>query len=536
MRINNMKIRSQLVLFSLLGVGAALCIITVVCLSIFHQALMAQIKDAQDDHLRVFWELLKDKGTHFQIADGRIMADSYVLNDNNELPDKIKKLLGGAATIFMGDVRISTNIMKPEGGRATGTKLQGPAYETLFKEKKSYRGEADVLGAKYFTAYDPIKNDQGEIIGALFVGIKESDYFAPFYRLVILIIIIAVCILAGVGTLTYLVTRRLIAPLDHVVAAAGELAKGNLTTQVEVKAGNEIGELADSFNHMIKSVREMVAQINSTAGTLSVSSEQLRSTADDLYKGTQDLNSQTDQVVTAMTEVSQTNMDVAKNASSAADAAKNSSGTAVQGKSVIDATANSMEAISETVNGAATTIEELGKSSAQIGEIVAVINGIADQTNLLALNAAIEAARAGEQGRGFAVVADEVRKLAERTGQATQDIADRISAIQKAATESVEAMRKGAEEVTKGVDQAKEASMSLDSIVQVSSLSMDMVQRIAAATEQQSAASEQVTQNMTSISTITKQAAASTVSIKQSSDELAQQTAKLHEMTTWFKV
>ncbi len=536
MRINNMKIRTQLVIFSLLGVGAAVCVITVLCLSIFHQSLMQQVKESQDDHLKVFWSLLKDKGTHFRVADGKIMADSYVLNDNYELPDKFKELLGDAATVFMGDTRVSTNIMKPEGGRAIGTKLQGPAYDALFKQKTGYRGETLVLGEKYFTAYDPIKNDQGETIGALFVGFRVHDYFAPFYRLTTIIIILALLILGVVGTLTYLVTRRVFAPLDHVVAAAEELSKGVLTARVEIKAKNEIGTLAESFNRMIENVRGMITQINSTAGTLSVSSEQLKTTADDLYKGTQELNLQTDQVVTAMTQVSQTNMDVAKNASSAADAAKDSSGTAVQGKTVIDATTNSMEKISETVNVAATTIEELGKSSAQIGEIVSVINGIADQTNLLALNAAIEAARAGEQGRGFAVVADEVRKLAERTGQATKDIADRINSIQTAAAESVDAMRKGAGEVNKGVEQAKEASMSLGSIVQVSTVSMDMVQRIAAATEEQSAASEEVTQNMESISGITKRATASTVSIKQSSDELAQQTAKLREMTTWFKI
>lgn len=167
---------------------------------------------------------------------------------------------------------------------------------------------------------------------------------------------------------------------------------------------------------------------------------------------------------------------------------------------------------------------------------MAVINGIADQTNLLALNAAIEAARAGEQGRGFAVVADEVRKLAERTGQATRDIGQRITAIQQAANESVDAMKRGSDEVDKGVGLANEASNSLYSIVAASTNAMDMVQRIAAATEQQSAASEEVSQNMEHISEITKRSAESTKQITQSSADLAKLAVDLQEMMSWFKV
>jgi len=195
-----------------------------------------------------------------------------------------------------------------------------------------------------------------------------------------------------------------------------------------------------------------------------------------------------------------------------------------------------MAKIAQTVQQTATTIEELGKSSAQIGEIVSVINGIADQTNLLALNAAIEAARAGEQGRGFAVVADEVRKLAERTSKATKDIADRISGIQAAAVGAVEAVKRGSGEVENGVGLAREASAALDAIVQASTSAMDMVRRIAAASEEQSAASEEVTQNMGNISDITKRAAGSSDQIKASAADLAKLSAQLKDMTLFLRV
>jgi methyl-accepting chemotaxis protein len=348
------------------------------------------------------------------------------------------------------------------------------------------------------------------------------------------VVLSVVAAIAGIA-LSTLIIRSIMKSVLAVKKSAEEVAVGNLTHEVPVFSNDEIGEMAQSFQRMTTNLRRIVGEMNTTTNTLASSSEELSATSDDMSKGAQELSAQTEQVVTAMTEVSQTIMDMAKNASQAADASKNASETATKGKQIVDTTAADMTRIAETVQEAATTIEELGRSSAQIGEIVAVINSIADQTNLLALNAAIEAARAGEQGRGFAVVADEVRKLAERTSQATKDIGNRIAGIQQAASESVNAMKKGSDEVDKGVALAKEASASLDSIVAASSNAMDMVQRIAAATEQQSAASEEVSQNMEHIADITKRSSASTEQIKGSSAELAKLASGLQEMTAWFK-
>jgi methyl-accepting chemotaxis protein len=332
------------------------------------------------------------------------------------------------------------------------------------------------------------------------------------------------------------ITRSLTRPMDELVKATEKIANGDLNVSVNVTGKDELGMLAGSFNTMISNVRRVVEQINNATGTLAASSEELSATSEELSKGSHELATQTEQVVTAMTEVSQTIMDMAKNASQAADASKTTADTATKGKQVIETTAAGMASIAITVQGAASTIEELGRSSAQIGEIVATINGIADQTNLLALNAAIEAARAGEQGRGFAVVADEVRKLAERTSQATKDIGQRIKSIQQAAAESVDAMKKGSDEVDKGVGLANEASGSLNSIVTASSNATDMVQRIAAATEEQSAATEQVSQNMETISGITRQSAVSTEQIKSSAEGLAKLAVELKETASWFKM
>jgi len=178
-----MKNTTRFMLFNVLLVAVALATAAAMFLVEIHQESKGWAIREQEHHLKAFWELLRNKGQNFRTVDGKLLAGNYVVNGNFELPDKIHEIFGCTATIFMGDTRVSTNVRKSDDSRALETKLQGAARDAIFKEGKSYRGEALILGIPYLTAYDPIKNQKGEVIGALYVGIKESAYFATYEKL-----------------------------------------------------------------------------------------------------------------------------------------------------------------------------------------------------------------------------------------------------------------------------------------------------------------------------------------------------------------
>lgn len=362
-------------------------------------------------------------------------------------------------------------------------------------------------------------------------NITRAKYDSAF---VMILIITGIAVVLASFIAWYL-TRSIVRPLNEGVAAVDAFADGNMNRDIKVSGNNEISALLSGLQNMVLKLRAVIANVKISADNVATGSQLLSKTSDDLSNGSQELTTQFDQIVSAMTEVSQTITDVAKNALLAANASKKASDAASLGKEMVDTSAADMVQIACLIDQAAGTVEDLGKSSVMIGEIVEVINDIADQTNLLALNAAIEAARAGEQGRGFAVVADEVKKLAERTSQSTKVIAQRVNGIQAAAMESVNAIKRGSSEVEKGVCLAKEASSALDSIVAESAIAMNMVELIATATEQQSAASEEVTRNMENISHISKRSTGAAKQIKTSAADLSGLTIRLKEMISFFK-
>ncbi len=332
------------------------------------------------------------------------------------------------------------------------------------------------------------------------------------------------------------VYRSIARPLNQLVRVSDEVANGDLTCAISTHTGDEVGIVQSSMAKMVTNLREIVGKIRTSTGSLASSSEELSATATSLDKGSHEQTMQTEQSATAMTEMSQTTIDVAKNASDTADAAQRMKKIALQGKEAMDITARELIKFADMVKESAEKVESLGHKSTEINNIIILIKEIADQTNLLALNAAIEAARAGEQGRGFAVVADNVRQLAERTTVATDDIANTVRTMQTEVSESVNFMKEERNSIGRVLDHVKNTLKSIDEIATYVEQVADMVQRIAAATEEQSSTSEEVSHNMENIAAITRQLSSSIGEIKRASEDLSRLAAELNSMAGWFKV
>ncbi len=300
-----------------------------------------------------------------------------------------------------------------------------------------------------------------------------------------------------------IISRTIVRPILSATRVAREIADGDLSSkELMVRSKDEVGQLSTALNRMKGNLNKVIGKIQITSDRVGTSTVQLSAAATQIVSGTEVQTSQTMQVATAMEEMSATVMEVARNSQNASESAGSAQDVATKGGEVVRRTVEGMLTVSKTVQESAGTVEALGKSSEEIGAIISVINDIADQTNLLALNAAIEAARAGEQGRGFAVVADEVRKLAEKTTKATKEIADMIKTIQNDTKGAMESMERAATQVEEGVSLATEAGESLIEIVYSVEEASSMVRQIAVAAEEQSASSEEISVNVNNIANV----------------------------------
>jgi len=330
------------------------------------------------------------------------------------------------------------------------------------------------------------------------------------------------------------VTRSLTQPLRHAVVVAQRISSGHLDSEIAVAGKDEVGQLLQALAGMQAELRGTISEVAQSASDLSSAASRTAMGTDELISRAHSRSEATGATAAAVEQMTVSIGHVAEHAQEAAAIAGRSSELAREGEAIVRAASSEMNSIADSVQHGSRLVETLNRRSAQISSIVKVIKDIADQTNLLALNAAIEAARAGEQGRGFAVVADEVRKLAERTGTATSEIGSMIDAIQHETSTVVETMQAGGDKVVQGVKLADDAAAALEKIKAQALEAVESVNAIAAATREQQAASSDIARNVERIAQMTEESGASISDSAESARQLEQLASVLQARVARF--
>ncbi|PPA31925.1 methyl-accepting chemotaxis protein [Aeromonas jandaei] len=350
--------------------------------------------------------------------------------------------------------------------------------------------------------------------------------------------VLVILVILGVTLVaTVIVGNRVSKPLADAVLALNDIAngEGDLTQRLKVQSKDEIGQLASAFNRFVERIQSVVSQVGETSNHLFSAVDKLHHLSEHYDQQMHGHSRETDQVVTAVTEMSSTAQEVAASASNAASATSDAARESDAARGVVSTAINSINRLVGEVHTASGVIEQLAQETGKIGSVVEVIRGIAEQTNLLALNAAIEAARAGEQGRGFAVVADEVRSLAGRTQQSTKEINEMLQRLQGGVKQAVDVMQASEARSQETVQEASHIASSLDSMVMAVSTINDMNIQIATAAEEQHAVSEEINKNLVAIQQIVSELTSAAVESNSTTRDLANTGDKLRKLVSQFR-
>jgi methyl-accepting chemotaxis protein len=350
--------------------------------------------------------------------------------------------------------------------------------------------------------------------------------------------IVGVAVLAALATvlLAWLLTRSIVTPLNRAVAAAQTIASGNLTKTIEIDGKDEPARLLEALSAMQTNLRKTIEQIAGSATQLGAAAEELSAVTEEASRGLQQQNNEIEQAATAVNEMTAAVEEVARNAVSTSEASNQSTQAAREGRDQVVKTVDAIQTMTHDVQNTAQMIEGLAAQGRDIGKVLDVIRAIAEQTNLLALNAAIEAARAGEAGRGFAVVADEVRALAHRTAQSTQEIEKMVAGIQNGTGEAVESMQQSNQRTHSTLEMARAAGIALEQITQSIHQINERNLVIASASEEQAQVSREVDRNLVNIRDLATQSAAGANQTSAATHELSRLAVDLNAMVARFVI
>lgn len=407
------------------------------------------------------------------------------------------------------------------------------AFQNLVKAQTQLGLDLD-SGALGVMRINVEKSDQvvGQIVESTKLEVEKSVDQAQFIAIVVFVIS-GIIVLA----LVYFTSHSIIVPIERVYHTINDIRRNNdLSVMIEQTGNDEVTIMTSDFNSLIGDFKNLINEVNTALNTLNVATEHLSESTSATSSGMQEQLHEADMVATAATQMQATIQDISHNTEAAAKKAESTNLSAQQGRNEVDSTVKHIRDLSSSLGNASSVVSQLEKDGETIGSVLDVIRGIAEQTNLLALNAAIEAARAGEQGRGFAVVADEVRSLAQRTQESTSEIEGIINTLQQRTQEVVSIMHQCRSQGDESASQAIKAGDLLGAITEDVQTIMEMSTQIAVAIDEQSQVASEVNKNVVRIRDIAQDASEHAVNNAQTSEEVSEQARVLFAAIDKFKV
>jgi methyl-accepting chemotaxis protein len=472
---------------------------------------------------------LLDKG------EGRLPFDKlFSAAAKDENLREVKKDIKFEGSVI-GSVRIGISLdhVKQEV-QATKGRYQALIADSKSKVREVMQSQSKEIVSKLEASNQAIRQENKDLNSKAEETISNtSDGLVTSQVLVLFVTgLVALILVSG------FVLLRILIPVNTLTNAMNDIAsgEGDLTQRLPVKGDNEIDRLASAFNRFVEKIQQSIVKASESTKSLTAAAGQLEQIARQSNEDTSNQHEEMQQVAAAVTEMSATVKEIATSSESAASSAKEADNEADNGQLVVKQTVDAISLLAQEVESAALVINKLEEDSEAIGSVLGVIRGIADQTNLLALNAAIEAARAGEQGRGFAVVADEVRTLASRTQQSTQEIQSIIQGLQEGTTQAVKVMNESVASANETVEKASDANNSLTNIVKAVSAISEVNTHIATASEQQSSAVNEIDRSINYIAELSDKSATGSDETLLACEDLGRLGEELKGIVLQFKV